>query len=136
MVRVSHVPSVAERSPPRFQSLHSQNVHNVPYDLPEHFDPQLHIVLIKPTDYCISSETRHTLYEGAFVCPSEIRLHQETEMSPLMDYILVPMCLVWKKKKKEKARSRIVVAPLLQRFLTARGIVGGSVGQCIQVSTC
>lgn len=39
-------------------------------------------------------------------------------------------------EKKKKARSRIVVAPLLQRFLTARGIVGGSVGQCIQVSTC
>lgn len=45
------------------------NMRSVPYDFPEHCDPQLHLLLIKPAHYYIPFGTRNTLYGGALCLP-------------------------------------------------------------------
>lgn len=76
VVGTSHIRSVCSPTTP---IVGLTNVHSVLYDIPEHCDPQLHLVLIKPSDYILKHGA--PCMEAHFVCPSEICLHQKTKMS-------------------------------------------------------
>lgn len=75
VVGTSHIRSVCSPTTP---IVGLTNVHSVLYDIPEHCDPQLHLVLIKPADYS-SSETWCTLYGGTLRLPKRDLLAPEDQ---------------------------------------------------------
>lgn len=83
------------------------NVHSVPYDFPEHCDPQLHLVLVKPADYCISYETRHTLYGGALCLPKRDLLAPGDQNELIDGLYFGPYGPCEGKKKKRKLKAEV-----------------------------